>query len=144
MSLDGFRDIYNDFYGPADDSLTSKERREQNVRNKINQLSNEGKAQLSITLVGQIDEFLKGRTSQTPRIPFSHNASFPQFVPLSRYNITRFLSDRYLPVNSRSNTPSSLATVSNSSGTGAVKTAPARSLQVSILFGNSKYAACSN
>ena len=48
MALDGFNEIYNDFYGPSDDSLTSKERRERNVRDKINQLSNEGKAQLSI------------------------------------------------------------------------------------------------
>ena len=48
MSLDGFRDMYNDFYGPADDGLTSKQRRERNVRDKINQISNEGKAQLSI------------------------------------------------------------------------------------------------
>ena len=48
MSIDGFRDMYNDFYGSADDTLTSKQRREQNVRDKINQLSNEGKAQLSI------------------------------------------------------------------------------------------------
>ena len=48
MSLDGFRDMYNDFYGPADDGLTSKQRREQNVRDKVRQLSNEGKAQLSI------------------------------------------------------------------------------------------------
>lgn len=48
MALDGFNDIYNDFYGPSDSSLTSKERRERNVRDKINQLSNEGKAQLSI------------------------------------------------------------------------------------------------
>ena len=48
MALDGFNEIYNDFYGPSDDSLTSKQRREKNVRDKINQLSNEGKAQLSI------------------------------------------------------------------------------------------------
>ena len=48
MALDGFNEIYNDFYGPSDSSLTSKERRERNVRDKINQLSNEGKAQLSI------------------------------------------------------------------------------------------------
>lgn len=48
MALDGLNEIYNDFYGPSDDSLTSKQRREKNVRDKINQLSNEGKAQLSI------------------------------------------------------------------------------------------------
>ena len=48
MALDGFNEIYNDFYGPSDSSLTSRERRERNVRDKINQLSNEGKAQVSI------------------------------------------------------------------------------------------------
>ncbi len=48
MALDGFRDMYNDFYGPADDGMTSKQRREQNVRDKVRQLSEEGKAQLSI------------------------------------------------------------------------------------------------
>ena len=48
MALDGFRDMYNDFYGPADDVLTSRQRREQNVRDKVRQLSDEGKAQLSI------------------------------------------------------------------------------------------------
>jgi Holliday junction resolvasome RuvABC ATP-dependent DNA helicase subunit len=48
MALDGFKDIYNDFYGPADNYDTFVKRKEQNVRDKINQLSNEGKAQLSI------------------------------------------------------------------------------------------------
>ena len=41
MALDGFNEIYNDFYGPSDDSLTSKQRREKNVRDKINQLWNQ-------------------------------------------------------------------------------------------------------
>ena len=48
MALDGFKDIYNDFYGPSDNYDTFVKRKEQNVRDKINQLSNEGKAQLSI------------------------------------------------------------------------------------------------
>ena len=48
MALDGFRDMYNDFYGPVDDGMTSKQRREKNVRDKVRQLSEEGKAQLSI------------------------------------------------------------------------------------------------
>lgn len=48
MALDGFKDIYNDFYGPSDDYETFVKRKERNVRDKINQLSNEGKAQLSI------------------------------------------------------------------------------------------------
>ncbi|MBQ6500728.1 MAG: AAA family ATPase [Mogibacterium sp.] len=48
MSLDGFKDIYNDFYGPADNYETFVKKKEQNVRDKINQLSNEGKAELSI------------------------------------------------------------------------------------------------
>ena len=57
MALDGFRDMYNDFYGPADDALTSKQRREKNVRDKINQLSNEGKAMISVeTEVETIEE----------------------------------------------------------------------------------------
>ena len=57
MSLDGFRDMYNDFYGPADDALTSKQRREQNVRDKVRQLSEDGKAQLSIeTEVETVEE----------------------------------------------------------------------------------------
>ena len=46
--LDGFRDMYNDFYGPADDSLTSSQRRERNVRDKVRQLSNENQAAISI------------------------------------------------------------------------------------------------
>ena len=48
MSLDGFKDIYNDFYGPSDDYETFVKKKEKNVRDRINQLSNEGKAQLSI------------------------------------------------------------------------------------------------
>ena len=48
MALDGFKDIYNDFYGPSDNYDTFVKRKEQNVRDKINQISNEGKAQLSI------------------------------------------------------------------------------------------------
>ena len=48
MALDGFKYIYNDFYGPSDNYDTFVKRKEQNVRDKINQLSNEGKAQLSI------------------------------------------------------------------------------------------------
>ena len=48
MALDGFKDIYNDFYGPSDNYDTFVKRKEQNVRDKINQLSNEGKAHLSI------------------------------------------------------------------------------------------------
>jgi len=46
--LDGFRDMYNDFYGPADDSMTSSQRRERNVRDKVRQLSNENQAAISI------------------------------------------------------------------------------------------------
>ena len=46
--LDGFRDMYNDFYGPADDSLTSSQRRERNVREKVRQLSNDNQAAVSI------------------------------------------------------------------------------------------------
>lgn len=46
--LDGFRDMYNDFYGPADDSLTSSQKRERNVRDKVRQLSNENQAAISI------------------------------------------------------------------------------------------------
>lgn len=46
--LDGFRDMYNDFYGPADDSLTSSQRRERNVRDKVRQLSNDSQAAISI------------------------------------------------------------------------------------------------
>ena len=48
MALDGFKDIYNDFYGPSDDYETFVKKKEKNVRDRINQLSNEGKAQLSI------------------------------------------------------------------------------------------------
>ena len=48
MALDGFKDIYNDFYGPSDNYDTFVKRKEQNVRDKINHLSNEGHAQLSI------------------------------------------------------------------------------------------------
>jgi Holliday junction resolvasome RuvABC ATP-dependent DNA helicase subunit len=46
--LDGFNEMYNDFYGPSDDSLTSIQRREQRVRDKVRQISNEGKAVLNI------------------------------------------------------------------------------------------------
>ncbi len=46
--LDGFRDMYNDFYGPADDSLTSSQKRERNVRDKVRQLSNKNQAAISI------------------------------------------------------------------------------------------------
>ncbi|MBR1985546.1 MAG: AAA family ATPase [Mogibacterium sp.] len=46
--LDGFNEMYNDFYGPSDDSLTSIQRRERRVRDKVRQISNEGKAVLNI------------------------------------------------------------------------------------------------
>ena len=39
MALDGFKDMYNDFYGPSDDYRTLVQRKEQNVRDKVNQLS---------------------------------------------------------------------------------------------------------
>ena len=56
MALDGFKDIYNDFYGPSDNYDTFVKRKEQNVRDKINQLSNEGKAQLSIETEVETEE----------------------------------------------------------------------------------------
>ena len=46
--LGGFRSMYNDFYGPADDSLTTSKKRERNVRDKVRQLSNENQAAISI------------------------------------------------------------------------------------------------
>ena len=55
--LDGFNEMYNDFYGPSDDSLTSIQRRERRVRDKVRQISNEGKAVLNIeTEVETMDE----------------------------------------------------------------------------------------
>ena len=39
MALDGFKDMYNDFYGPSDDYRTLVQRKEKNVRDKVNQLS---------------------------------------------------------------------------------------------------------
>lgn len=47
-SLNGFKDLYNDFYGPSEDYATLTRRKEQNVRDKVRQLSNENKAELSI------------------------------------------------------------------------------------------------
>lgn len=47
-SLNGFKDMYNDFYGPSEDYATSVRRKEQNVRDKVRQLSSENKAELSI------------------------------------------------------------------------------------------------
>ncbi len=46
--LDGFNEMYNDFYGPSDGSLTSIQRRERNVRDKVRQISDASKAELSI------------------------------------------------------------------------------------------------
>ena len=43
--LDGFNEMYNDFYGQADTSIS---RREQRVRDKVSQLSNENRAALNI------------------------------------------------------------------------------------------------
>ena len=42
MALDGFKDMYNDFYGPSEDYDTLVKRKERNVRDKINQLSGGG------------------------------------------------------------------------------------------------------
>ena len=56
MSLDGFKDIYNDFYGPSDDYETFVKRKEKNVRDKINQLSNEGKAVISVETEVETEE----------------------------------------------------------------------------------------
>ncbi len=40
--------MYNDFYGPSEDYPTLVRRKEQNVRDKVRQLSNDNKAELSI------------------------------------------------------------------------------------------------
>lgn len=40
--------MYNDFYGPSEDYPTLVRRKEQNVRDKVRQLSNDSKAELSI------------------------------------------------------------------------------------------------
>lgn len=74
MALDGFNEIYNDFYGPSDSSLTSKQRREQNVRDKVRQLSNEGKAQLSIETEVETEE-------ETERKPVAVAAKTPGDEP---------------------------------------------------------------
>ena len=52
--LDGFRDMYKDFYGPSDDSMTSKQRREQKVREKVNQLSG-GSAAAGISVETEVE-----------------------------------------------------------------------------------------
>jgi len=70
MALDGFRDMYNDFYGPADDALTSRQKREQNVRDKVRQLSEDGKAQLSIeTEVETLEEAEKKPVAVAVKTP---------------------------------------------------------------------------
>lgn len=48
MALDGFKDMYNDFYGPSEDYETLVRRKEKNVRDKIRQLSGEDKAVISV------------------------------------------------------------------------------------------------
>ena len=42
MALDGFKDMYNDFYGPSEDYDTLVRRKEKNVRDKISQLNGGG------------------------------------------------------------------------------------------------------
>ena len=74
MALDGFKDIYNDFYGPSDSYDTFVKRKEQNVRDKINQLSNEGKAQLSIETEVETEE-------ETERKPVAVAAKTPGDEP---------------------------------------------------------------
>ena len=74
MALDGFKDIYNDFYGPSDNYDTFVKRKEQNVRDKINQLSNEGKAQLSIETEVETEE-------ETERKPVAVAAKTPGDEP---------------------------------------------------------------
>ena len=70
MSLDGFRDMYNDFYGPADDGLTSKQRREKNVRDKVRQLSEGNSAAISVeTEVETVDEVKKKPVATANKTP---------------------------------------------------------------------------
>lgn len=62
--------MYNDFYGPAGDGLTSKERREQNVREKLRQLSEENKAAISVeTEVETVEEAAKKPVAVANKTP---------------------------------------------------------------------------
>ncbi len=62
--------MYNDFYGPAGDGLTSKERREQNVREKLRQLSEENKAAISVeTEVETVEETAKKPVAVANKTP---------------------------------------------------------------------------
>ena len=55
MALDGFKDMYNDFYGPSDDYKTFVRKKEENVRDKIRQLSNENSASAGISIETEVE-----------------------------------------------------------------------------------------
>ena len=55
MALDGFKDMYNDFYGPSDDYKTFVRKKEENVRDKIRQLSDEGRASSGISVETEVE-----------------------------------------------------------------------------------------
>lgn len=56
MALDGFKDIYNDFYGPSEDYETLVRRKERNVRDKVRQLdSGMGQASGAISVETEVE-----------------------------------------------------------------------------------------
>ena len=55
MALDGFKDMYNDFYGPSDDYKTFVRKKEENVRDKIRQLSSGNSASAGISIETEVE-----------------------------------------------------------------------------------------
>ena len=67
------RDIYNDFYGPSDDYETYRKRKEQNVRDKIRQLSDDtGRTSGAISVETEVETM-----EETERKPVAVAAAKP-------------------------------------------------------------------